>query len=251
MNEVTTTTSSTIALRDQLKAMPISANGMIQLQTLGEAYSFAELLVRGEFAPKGTTVEKAVVSILAGNALGLSPLEAVQNISTINGRPTLWGDAQIAVCKASPAFDHEKIEILKGEKTNEQGVRYSVWRKGVEEPFVEEFTLADKTRAGFDNKPGPWQQFPRRMMLNRARSFALRNAFPDVLKGFRATEEALDDEIDINKDVVIHPAAAAQPAEVKQIEAAAAQPAATVEQPKKNKLRDLTASLLVDANEGA
>ena len=50
----------------------------------------------------------------------------------------------------------------------------------------------DAKRAGLWTKAGPWQTYPRRMLQMRARSFALRDAFPDVLKGLISVEEALD-----------------------------------------------------------
>jgi hypothetical protein len=39
---------------------------------------------------------------------------------------------------------------------------------------------------------GPWTQYPRRMLQMRARGFALRDAFPDVLRGLVTAEEAAD-----------------------------------------------------------
>jgi hypothetical protein len=54
------------------------------------------------------------------------------------------------------------------------------------------FSVVDAKRAGLFTKAGPWQTYPRRMLQMRARSFALRDAFPNVLKGLISVEEALD-----------------------------------------------------------
>jgi hypothetical protein len=57
---------------------------------------------------------------------------------------------------------------------------------------VTQFSVADAVRAGLWGKSGPWTQYPKRMLQLRARGFALRDAFPDVLKGLVTAEEAQD-----------------------------------------------------------
>jgi len=54
------------------------------------------------------------------------------------------------------------------------------------------FSVEDAKRAGLWGKQGPWQAYPKRMLQMRARGFALRDAYPDVLKGLITTEEAQD-----------------------------------------------------------
>ena len=51
--------------------------------------------------------------------------------------------------------------------------------------------MKDAKRAGLWGKPGPWTQYPRQMLFNRARAFAYRHAFADALfgVGFREEEE--------------------------------------------------------------
>jgi hypothetical protein len=57
---------------------------------------------------------------------------------------------------------------------------------------VAKFSVEDAKRAGLWGKQGPWSAYPKRMMQMRARGFALRDAFPDVLKGLITAEEAQD-----------------------------------------------------------
>ena len=60
------------------------------------------------------------------------------------------------------------------------------------EPHRVEFSIEDAKRAGLLGKSGPWQQYTARMLTLRARAFALRDKFADVLKGLSMAEEALD-----------------------------------------------------------
>ena len=52
--------------------------------------------------------------------------------------------------------------------------------------------MEDAKRAGLYGKQGPWQQYPKRMLQMRARAWALRDVFPDVLRGVHVAEEAQD-----------------------------------------------------------
>ena len=42
-------------------------------------------------------------------------MQSLQNIAVINGRPSLWGDALIAVCKAHPDWGGMKEEYIEEE----------------------------------------------------------------------------------------------------------------------------------------
>ena len=65
-------------------------------------------------------------------------------------------------------------------------------RGGEIEETTSSFSYEDAKRAGLTSKRGPWQQYPSRMLQLRARGFALRDAFPDAIKGLITVEEAQD-----------------------------------------------------------
>ena len=179
------------ALRGSLADIPLAPGKALEVRNIGNAYAVADLLVKTGFAPKGSTVETAVVAMIHGNRLGLDPLAAVQGIAVVNGRPTLWGDQLAAVVKGNSVFGGERVEYFG--TGDEAGCRVTVWRKGHEdEPTVETFTVRDAKRAGLWGKTGPWTQYPRQMLFKRARAFAYRHAFPDALMGMRFREEEED-----------------------------------------------------------
>jgi hypothetical protein len=64
-------------------------------------------------------------------------------------------------------------------------------RKG-RTPVVFKFSVEEAKRALLWGKAGPWTAYPKRMMQMRARGFALRDAFADVLTGLITAEEAHD-----------------------------------------------------------
>ncbi|MGH6729111.1 MAG: hypothetical protein ACREBK_03065, partial [Sphingomicrobium sp.] len=61
-------------------------------------------------------------------------------------------------------------------------------------PYIGRFTVRDAERAGLwmNAKRKPWVHYPKRMLFNRARAFALRDGFADALAGLSITEEVLD-----------------------------------------------------------
>ena len=65
-------------------------------------------------------------------------------------------------------------------------------RRGSQHPVQQKFSYQDAQRAGLTSKKGPWTQYPERMLQMRARGFAIRDAFPDVLSGVITREEAED-----------------------------------------------------------
>jgi hypothetical protein len=62
---------------------------------------------------------------------------------------------------------------------------------------VRTFSEADAKKAGLWGKSGPWAQYPARMLQMRARGWALRDAFPDALKGLGIREEVQDYQVKV------------------------------------------------------
>ena len=163
-------------------------------KSLKEAEQLAQLVFDAKLAPKGFGSPKAcLVGILYGMELGLSPMAALQKIAIIDGRPTLWGDAALALVQSSGLLGSfsESIEQHIDPSTNH--LRWiatcSLTRTNLKDPITRTFTSDDAKRAGLWQKPGPWSQYPKRMLTIRARAFALRDAFPDILAGLYIREE--------------------------------------------------------------
>lgn len=164
----------------------------LALASFDDAFRFATMVAKSDFAPKDFKgkPESCLLAIQHGSEIGLSPMQSLQNIACINGRPAIWGDAALAVAMAS-AVCESVTETIDGEGDN-MVATCSAKRRGYERPTVVRFSVADAKKAGLWGKSGPWTQYPRRMLQLRARGFALRDAFPDVLKGLVTAEEAQD-----------------------------------------------------------
>ena len=151
-------------------------------------------------ALKGAAPRDFFWIVQKGLSVGLSPTQALESIAIINGKACMSGDAMLALCM--PHGDiHEEFD---------EGKQMAVCtcRRPGKTPVVRAFSIRDAMDAGllaFDKdghalgksregwtRTVPWGSYPRRMLLMRARGFALRDAFPDVLKGIISAEEAMD-----------------------------------------------------------
>jgi hypothetical protein len=156
-------------------------------QTFEQALTFSNYLADSDLVPKDFKGKPAncLIAMQWGAELGLKPLQALQNLAIINGRPSLWGDAVIALVRGSPLCE-SVIETDDGHVAT-----CRVKRRGEAEQ-VRTFSMEDAKAAGLMGKQGPWTQYPKRMRQMRARAFALRDVFPDVLRGLPVAEELMD-----------------------------------------------------------
>lgn len=173
-------------------------------QDFDQAYRMARVIAMSGTAPKSymvkdpvdlkeyLSVERIAVAIMAGLEVGLPPMQAVQGIAVINGMPTVYGDARDGLIAASGLLEDMKEEM----EVDEQGLflwaRCTIWRKGRKTPISQTITRPQAARAGWLKKTGPWQDSPNRMAQMRAKGWASRDAFPDVLKGLIDHDEAVD-----------------------------------------------------------
>ena len=170
--------NTAIATRQQFDLSP---------QTFEQALTFSNYLAESDMVPKDFKGKpgNCLVAIQWGMEIGLKPLQAMQNIAVINGRPSLWGDAVIALVRSSPLCEY----II--EEDDGRTATCKVKRRGEPEQS-RSFSMDDAKAAGLLGKQGPWTQYPKRMRQMRARAFAVRDVFPDVLKGLPVAEEVMD-----------------------------------------------------------
>lgn len=157
-------------------------------QSLDEAMKYADVIAKSDIVPSDYRNKpgNVLVAIQMGLELGLPPLQALQNIAVINGRPAVWGDSLIAIARAHPACEYIKETF--DEKT--MTATCKVKRRNQPEE-VRTFSRADAETAGLWGK-NTWKQYPKRMLQMRARSFAVRDVFSDALRGIAMVEEVQD-----------------------------------------------------------
>lgn len=217
MSESTSTTtevqppieSQELAKSKEPKTIIAMGDTGIRLGTFDDLARFSKVIYSSGFAPKGMNPEAIFVAIQMGLELGISPMAALQSIAVINGRPSLYGDMQLALVNASGLceefeewFEDKSGRLARNPQdfTDDVAGVSCVKRKGRKQQEYS-FSVADARRAKLWGKAGPWSEHPQRMLRFRARAFLLRDVFGDVLKGMKSAEEMGDEPVVTVRDV--------------------------------------------------
>ena len=190
----------------------IGEHGLV-LATAADVSALARIIVRSGMCPKAYQGKPAdaMVAILAGQAVGFAPIQSLQNIAVINGRPSMYGDGpsslaygggQVAWIKEWFEIEGEVVTPNYGsldEYPNGLTACWQTQRKDTLEPStIARFSVTDakvaklwgkKTKQGLDT---PWRTYPKRMLTMRARAFGLRDNYGDALAGINQAEEWVD-----------------------------------------------------------
>lgn len=132
-------------------------------------------------------LNEAMAVISYGKALGLTPEMSLTHCMNVNGHMSIYGDAINAIIYSSGLLK-KKVEYF-DESTGTAVC--TIERKDIEGEETRTFSFEDAKIAGLWGK-GVWKQYPKRMAQMRARGFAFRDVFPDLLHGMITTEEAMD-----------------------------------------------------------
>lgn len=174
-----------LAKKEGIAAIGLS-NGIIQLKTYEDAYRYAASIQRSGLAPASfKTAEQILVAIQHGAELGFKPLQSLQHICVIQGRPAVYGKGLPALIMGKGVMEEFK-EWFEG--TGDNMTAFSqVKRKGVDERRVGKFSVAQAKKAGLWGKDN-WNKYPEDMLMAkaRARAFVL---FADLLAGLPLAED--------------------------------------------------------------
>lgn len=149
------------------------------------------VLIKSGLLPKAiSTVEKCVSVVLMGRELGLAPMTALNNISVINGKPTL--EAKLMLALVFRKYPNAHYRIIKNDsqiaevemgRTKETSAKFS-------------FTIVQAQQAGLTNKDS-WKNYAADMLVWRAVSRACRMTFPEVFTVTSHTPDEIE-TIDVN-----------------------------------------------------
>jgi hypothetical protein len=172
-------------------------------QELDAAHRLGQALCQTDFVPKDFQgrPEAAAAAILAGKALGLDPMNSLQNIFTIHGKPALY-----ARTMAGMVMEHGH-ELQRTVATPEQ-VTIMARRKGQSEWQEFTWTMQRAQTAGYTSNK-LYKTDPIAMLTAKAQAEACRTIAPDVLTGV-ATYSVEEHQLD-NIGAPTRPSRVAQP----------------------------------------
>lgn len=198
-NDAIATTVPQLPVKAESQANKLTRLAVFTPTNMTEAMGLAKLLANSDFVPNDFRGKpgNCFLAMQMGAELGVPPLQAMQGIAIINGRPSIWGDLSLAVVQAHPDYEDHK-EFFSGNAFDDNYTAvFQIKRKGQAWHEVK-FSVTDAKTAklwqkrGNNGKDTPWITSPKRMLQMRSRGFGLRDKFADALKGMRLAEEAMD-----------------------------------------------------------
>lgn len=177
----------------------------IEIRDTNDLAVAVNMIVQSGLCPKQYIgkPKDAMIAILAGRQVGWGPIQSLQYIAVINGRPSMYGDGPTGLALASGkveaiyewwecdgrVVDEPNYTTLKGYPDSLTAC-WKTKRKDHADPSkVARFSVSDAKMAGLWGKQGPWTTYPKRMLVCRARAWGLRDNYADALQGISQAEE--------------------------------------------------------------
>lgn len=125
--------------------------------------------------------EAVFAAILFGEELGIGPMQSLNSIHVIEGKPSMSPE----LMRALVARAGHRIDVKEA-----SGDRVTLWGKRCDNQSeaTVTWTMDDAKQAGLAGR-GAWKTYPRAMLLARATSELCRMVFADVVAGLSYTDE--------------------------------------------------------------
>ncbi len=161
--------------------------------TLKEAQEYATIFANSDLCPSGFKGRPNDILVVwqTGYELGLGKMQSLRILGCINGRTFAYGDGQLALIRKHRDFVDIK-EWMEGQMNDGTMTAYCTIKRRNQEPVTRSFSIEDAKVAGLWGKVGPWQQYKKRMLQHKARTYACRDTFADALYGLLSEQEAIE-----------------------------------------------------------
>lgn len=143
---------------------------LAEVKTIGQTFHLSGMFTDVKSAAQ------AVTKILAGQELGIPPMQAMQGYHVINGQPRLSASLIAALVKRSGRYDYRVREANDTLCSLE-------WFQDGESVGESDFTFREAEAAGLVKGGGGWMKYREDMLFARALTRGARRYCPDVFGG--------------------------------------------------------------------
>jgi hypothetical protein len=157
------------------------------VRTAADALSIGEVFFKSGLFQDIKSVHQAVVKILAGQEMGISPMASMNGIHIIAGKPVVGAGLMAARVKSFGKYDYK----VKQHDDKACSIEYF---QGKESLGISTFTIDDAKKAGTKNL----DKFPRNMLFARAMSNGVKWYTPDI---YEQPVYVPEEMIDIKPDI--------------------------------------------------
>jgi len=189
-------------IETKTKAMvEVSEEGFLRAKDIDGQMRICSAMISSKMVPRSyETASQVLIGMQYALEMGLKPLQGLRNIAVINGNPSIWGELPLALARRTGELEYVNEFLIDAEYNKicleNKNLGVKAWAgvcklKRKNEPEVEAFfSMDDAKTAGLlsRQKTTPWDTYPKIMLIRRARSQALKTAFPDSLSAISIAE---------------------------------------------------------------
>ncbi len=193
-----TNTTSLSELQTSAVAKPRQnfAVSMTNLEGFELAQRCAKLLASSTLVPKEYqgNLSNCVIALNMAQRIGADPLQVMQNLVIVHGRPTWSSQFLIATVNTSGRFSALRFEFFGEQGTDTWGCRAWAVERATNEKLVgADITIAIAKAEGWYGKNGSkWKTMPQQMLMYRAGSWWTRAFAPELSMGLQTADEVGD-----------------------------------------------------------
>ena len=152
------------------------------VKSAADALTIGETFYKSGMFADIKSAQQAVVKIMAGAEMGISPFQAMSGIHIIQGKPTIGAGLMASMVKASGKYNYRVLEMT------EKNCQIEFFEQG-QSIGISAFSIEDAKKAGTKNI----DKFPRNMLFARALSNGVKWYCPDIYEGPVYVPEEMQD----------------------------------------------------------
>lgn len=156
----------------------------LETSSLPDRLAYAQALSGAKLLPEQFRGKPSDVLLAMewGAALGMAPMQAINSIHVINGKPGLSANALAALVRR----EGHRMRVVGDDKT----ATASIWRKDDPEfEYQVTWTLDMAKRAGLLTGKDNWSKYPGAMLKARAQTAVVRDACPELIIGLPGDDD--------------------------------------------------------------
>jgi hypothetical protein len=180
------------------KVSPYAPSIWNDSELMAQAWKAANFLAESNLVPQNYQKKPndALIALDIANRTGMNPLNVMQNLYVVKGKPSWSGQMCIALVNNSKRFTPLEFVFVGENGSDEYGCFAQAKRIDNDSMCASDVvTIGMAKKEGWYAKDGSkWKTMPRQMMMYRAGAFFARVHCPDVLVGLQTVEEIEDVE---------------------------------------------------------
>lgn len=162
-------------------------------RNMDEAFAMSTEFAKSDLLPKHLRgrPHDVMITIAYGRELGLSPMQSIQGIYVVEGKPGVSAQMAVALVKSHP----DVCEYFDLKESTPAIATYETKRRGASSPVLLSFTIEEAKQAGLTGKDN-WRKYPAAMLRARAAMHLARDVYPDLIANVYDEDELREIEME-------------------------------------------------------